>query len=78
MKDELLKKINDTIICDGWDCGNLLIRAMFTTLIYIENMFIEDAVNILKELYDYGDIEDCDISFEEFKEFMLHDINKQF
>lgn len=78
MKEQLLKELKTTIVENLWDDKNLIIRAMFTTLVYLEDMFIGDAEPILKNLYEVGAIEDLDISYKEFKTFMLEDIKKQF
>lgn len=78
MKEQLLKELKTTIVENLWDDKNLIIRAMFTTLIYTEDMYVGDAEPILKELYEDGAIEDLDISYTEFKTFMLEDIKKQF
>lgn len=77
MKEELLKELKRTIIENYWEDKNLIIKSLFTTLVYIEDMHVDDAVIVLKDLYDVGEIKELDISFNEFKYFMLQDIEKQ-
>jgi hypothetical protein len=77
MKEELLKELKRVIIENYWEDKNLIIRSIFNTLVYIEDMSINDAEPTLKDLYDAGEIKELDISFNEFKYFMLQDIEKQ-
>jgi hypothetical protein len=77
MKEELLKELKRAIIENYWEDKNLIIRSLFTTLVYVEDIHVDDAEPILKDLYDVGEIKELDISFREFKYFMLQDIEKQ-
>lgn len=77
MKKELIEELRSSVIEYSWEDKNLIIRALFTTLVYMEDMFIGDATKILLDLYKVGAIEDLDISYEEFEKFMLEDIKKQ-
>lgn len=72
--NKILQEINNTILYNSWDNCDVLVRAMFTTLAYMEEMILSQAEELLQQLYELGDIEDSDVSYKQFKEFMLDDI----
>lgn len=76
--DKILEVIKQTVIETSWENCNLLVKDMFTTYIYMNDILISKSEPILEDIYETGDIEDCDITYREFKEFMLQDLKKQF
>jgi len=72
---EILKKEIKLIITgESWERVNKLLRAMFTTLAYMEGFDIEERNQFLNDMYKIGSIEELDITRTEFRKFMSEDL----
>lgn len=70
--NEIKTLLENYIIENIWDSCNELCRAFFTTLCCLTDWQVNmsEVDQYLMHLYDYGDIESCDIDFEEFYAYM--------
>ena len=63
--------LEQIIIEDNWlyqDSTNTKCRSLYQTMCIMN--LIEDYYVFLKDLYNLGDINSCDVSFKDFYEFM--------
>lgn len=75
MKNELFNYLEDFMIQNNWldEYMPKQARAIFTTICLVENIDADTAAcdNMLLELYNKADIECCDISYDDFEEYMI-------
>jgi hypothetical protein len=76
MREQLIKEIKSAIIENLWYDIQLVVRAMFTTLVYLYELDELEQKKFLAEIYSDGVIYDLDILCDEFIEFMTKDIKK--
>ena len=72
MYDKINKVLENTILESNWlsytEATDTRCRSLYQTLCIMDELEDEDI--FLKKLYDFGDIESCDVSFKDFYEFM--------
>lgn len=78
MSKEIFKCLKNYMISNYWDDTNVKeqARAMFTTICIMEDLEADTNVcdNMLLELYTSSALEELDISYEEFENFMVKHI----
>ena len=78
MSKEIFKCLKNHMISNYWDDTNIKeqARAMFTTICIMEDLEADTNVcdNMLLELYTSSALEELDISYEEFENFMVKHI----
>lgn len=76
MRNDLKMEIETNIIAYKWSDIDKLTRAMFTVLAHYSNWNKREYKKYLLHIYNAGDIENKNITFDDFIEFMTSEIQK--
>lgn len=74
VSSKLRQTIENRMVDTSWEDINKVVRALFTSLVTIEEWLPEVQDRYLNRLYTLGAINDLDITIDEFIEFMKNEL----